>query len=39
LELLEKHAAQAKEKLTAVASRGGLSAATIKQIEEAAKLL
>ena len=39
LELIEKNAASAKEKLTAVADKGGLSAETIAEIEAAAKLL
>lgn len=39
LEIIEKNAAQAKETLTAVAAKGGLSPETIKEIEEAAKLL
>ncbi len=37
--LLETNAAAAKEKLTAVAAKGGLSAETLRQIEEAAGLL
>ncbi len=39
LEMIERNAAQAKETLAAVASRGGLSPETIREIEEAAKLL
>jgi hypothetical protein len=39
LKLLEENAASAKAKLTAVASKGGLTPETLKQIEEAAKLL
>jgi hypothetical protein len=39
IKLLEDRAADAKEKLTAVVARGGLSADTLKQIEEAASLL
>jgi len=39
LELIEKNAAQAKEKLVAVAERGGLSPDTVEEIEAAAKLL
>lgn len=37
--LLENAAAQAKEKLHGIVSKGGLSAETLKQIEEAAGLL
>ncbi len=39
LELLERNAAQAKDVLTTVAAKGGLSPETIREIEEAAKLL
>ena len=39
VKLLEDRAADAKEKLTAVVAKGGLSADTLKQIEEAASLL
>lgn len=39
LELLEKNAAEAKQALTAVAHKGGLSPETVAQIEAAARLL
>ena len=39
LEIIEKNAAEAKEKLTAVAVKGGLSKDAIAEIEAAAKLL
>lgn len=39
LELLEQNSVKAKEKLTQIASKGGLTKATLSQIEEAAKLL
>lgn len=39
LALLEDHAREAKAKLTAVVSKGGLTPATLKQIEEAAAIL
>ena len=39
LDMLEQNAAQAKETLSAVAAKGGLSPETVKEIEEAAKLL
>jgi hypothetical protein len=39
LELLEKSSTQAKEKLTALTKKGGLSADALKEIERAAKIL
>ena len=39
LKLVEDRSAEAKAKLTAVVSKGGLSPATLKQIEEAAAIL
>lgn len=39
LEILERSATQAKEKLTEIASKGGLSSEALKQIEQAAKIL
>ena len=39
VKLLEDRAAEAKAKLTAVATKGGLTPETLKQIEEAASLL
>jgi hypothetical protein len=39
LELLEKNAAQAKDQLSAIASKGGITPETREQIEEALGLL